>query len=228
MSIDFVGFPGQEQTRSVQGTNSNTLGRSDFLRLLVAQLRNQDPLEPMESSAFAAQLAQFASVEQLFNINESLDRNLEMDLALNQSIGNTLATTVVGKGVRAQGNSIGYRDGEVTDIIYSMSAAAREVTLRIFDDNNTLIRTVDIGAKPAGLHSFDWDGRGDTGHHAVDGVYSFTVTAKNGQGNIIPSSLFMGGLVEAIEFGGSGNTFFIVGDLRISIGDAVRISERSG
>ena len=82
-----------------------------------------------------------------------------------------------------------------------------------------------MGSQPSALRQYTWDGKSDAGPNVVDGVYTFTVTAKGRQGNTIQSTLFMGGLVEAIEFEGAGSSFFIVGDLRIDIGDVVRVSE---
>ena len=83
--------------------DQGTLGKEDFLRLLVTQLRNQDPINPVKGEDFAAQLAQFSSVEQLQNINANLENNLEMDLLLNQALNNTLATTLIGNNVKAIG-----------------------------------------------------------------------------------------------------------------------------
>ncbi len=90
--------PSLETTRS----NTDVLGKDDFLQLLVAQLQNQDPLKPMESTEFTAQLAQFSSLEQLYNVNENLD-----DLGSNQlAMNNTQTISMIGKSAWAYGNII--------------------------------------------------------------------------------------------------------------------------
>ncbi|MGA9120044.1 MAG: flagellar hook capping FlgD N-terminal domain-containing protein, partial [Bacteroidota bacterium] len=86
-------------------TASNQLGKDDFLKLLVTQLQNQDPLNPLQGTEFVAQLAQFSSLEQLTNINSSLEQNIQSNQLMTQSIGNSLAATLVGKDVRASSNA---------------------------------------------------------------------------------------------------------------------------
>ena len=100
-------------------SNDSVLGKDDFLKLLVTQLSYQDPLNPLEASDFSAQLAQFSSVEQLFNIEETLRASLDANYLLATSINNTMAATVIGKEVRAVGDSI-YFDGESASGIISL------------------------------------------------------------------------------------------------------------
>ena len=85
-------FPASTSTSSA---TNGVLGQDDFLKLLVSQLQNQDPMNPMDGTQFASQLAQFTSVEQLANINTSLQSSISANQLLNQSISNALSTTVI-------------------------------------------------------------------------------------------------------------------------------------
>ncbi|NIS39011.1 flagellar hook capping protein, partial [Candidatus Saccharibacteria bacterium] len=89
---------GSQQNNS---SSERILGKDDFLKMLVTQLNYQDPLNPMESTDFSAQLAQFSSLEQLSNIDETLQASLEANYLLATSINNTMAATIIGKQVRA-------------------------------------------------------------------------------------------------------------------------------
>lgn len=84
-----------------QAMGGTTLAKEEFLTLLLAQLKNQDPLSPMENHEFAAQLAQFSQLEELQNIDSSIEQGLEVDLILTTAINNTLAATVIGKSASA-------------------------------------------------------------------------------------------------------------------------------
>lgn len=101
----------ESNTSANQAAASAVMGKDDFLRLLVTQLGNQDPLNPMDGQEFAAQLAQFSSVEQLLNISDVLAQNGEMNGLLAQSINSGVASGLIGKTVQASGNAISW-DGE--------------------------------------------------------------------------------------------------------------------
>jgi len=114
---------------------NNNLGKNDFLNLLVTQLQNQNPMEPMADTEFIAQLAQFSQLEQLENMSRSLDTNSEVDYIMSQTIANTMATTLIGKGVVAEGSNFSLTPGENTDLSFNLNAEAATVTINIFDEN---------------------------------------------------------------------------------------------
>ena len=207
------------------GKERNAMGRDAFMKLLLVQLRNQDPQNPLKSHEFASQLAQFTSVEQLFNINDKLDRNLELDITMSQSLGNSLATTIVGKNVRAIGNEISYDDGKATDVYIDLSKSAANVTLSIFDSNDTLVRKVDMGTMTAGESTFTWDGENNDEVELAEGIYTFSIDASGSNGEPVPVTFYMGGHITGVKFSQDNTTAFLVGALSISVADVVMITE---
>jgi len=111
------------------------LGKEDFLKLLVEQLKNQDPLNPMESTEFTAQLAQFSSLEQLTNMNESL----EYSQLYQSSINNAQAVGFIGKTVKATGDSINVKDGISNQIQFDLARDAETVNIHIYDSSDNLV-----------------------------------------------------------------------------------------
>lgn len=219
------GLQGLNKTKFVTAKDKNSIDKDGFMKLLLTQLRHQDPMSPLESHELASQLAQFTSVEQLFNINEKLDRNLEVEYNLNQAIGNSLSTTIVGKDLRAIGNELYVGEEGTSDIIYELSESAANISISIYDSTGNLVRTDILGKERAGTHIYNWDGKDDHGNKIADGIYTFSVSATNPQGTELPVSTFMGGHISGVLFGDNGNTEFLVGGLRISVADVVRIDE---
>ncbi|MEW5924335.1 MAG: flagellar hook capping FlgD N-terminal domain-containing protein, partial [Candidatus Zixiibacteriota bacterium] len=109
--------------------STQTLGKEEFLQLLVAQLTHQDPLEPMEDTQFIAELAQFSSLEQLQNMNESLGNSLDWDYLQMQTINNTMATSLIGREVQATFNNLYLDDDNLPKISYSTTDFASDVTI---------------------------------------------------------------------------------------------------
>ena len=96
-------------TGGIAATGDSSLGKDDFLQILVAQLQAQDPLAPMEGQEFASQLAQFSSLEQLTNVNDNLEASQAFDVAMS----NNSAIALIGKNVDAPGNAVDLKSGEV-------------------------------------------------------------------------------------------------------------------
>jgi flagellar basal-body rod modification protein FlgD len=118
-------------------TNSKSdLDKDAFLKLMIAQLQNQDPLEPMDGSDYSAQLAQFSSLEQLQNINDSLNMSLDANYLLTQSINNTMTAGLIGKEVKIAGDTVKFEGQDNTIIGYDLIAPASELEINIYDSNN--------------------------------------------------------------------------------------------
>jgi len=217
----------QDLNASGLGLSSNILGKDDFLRILVTQLRNQNPLNPMRSEEFAAQLAQFSSVEQLQNINSSLSRSIETNLLLNQSINNVLATTLIGRQVQALGNRVRLNEGESVALNFRLAAPAESVTVRIRDEAGRVVRTVEISGRPEGAQSYTWDGKDDAGNELPDGDYTFSVNAVDGDGNSVAATTFITGVISGIRYE-NGNAILRVGDYDVNMADVFQIGAASG
>jgi len=219
--MDITPVANQSQDLFGSGPES-VLGKDDFLRLLVAQMQNQDPLNPVKGNEFASQLAQFSSLEQLQNMNANLENNLEMDLLLSQALNNTLATTLIGNKVKAIGNTVTKTTGEDAEMHYRLASTAQKVTITITDTNGVVVRTVELSGQTSGDHSFEWDGKDNSGDELSEGVYQFSVAAEDGSGNDIGALTFISGLISGIRYN-NGAAMLLLGDVEVSMADVFEI-----
>ncbi len=203
---------------------SQVLGKDDFLKLLITQLRHQDPLNPMKSEEFAAQLAQFSSLEQLQNINQSLGDSLQSDLLLSQSINNMLATTLIGKRVKALGNTLVLRESPSPELHFRLDAPAAQVTLEIRNAQGQVVRTVELDARAAGDHTYEWNGRDDAGNALPEGPYQFSVSAADSEGSSIGVQTFVVGIIREVRYE-NGNAILHVGDQDINMADVFEVGQ---
>jgi flagellar basal-body rod modification protein FlgD len=180
---------------------SELLGKDDFLRLLVAKLENQNPLEPAEDSEFVAQLATFSSLEQLISVNQNLE---SLGVAQNQLI-NAQALTLIGKRALVESpGSLTVKNGVPDEIVYAMPPDARSATLRIVAQDGTVVRSFSLDPTPDGSVTIPWDGKDDSGSLVADGDYEIEVEAVDGQGKPVDVPLFLSVAIDAVHFlGGS-------------------------
>lgn len=184
---------------TTQTPPSQTVDKNGFLKLLIAQLQNQDPLQPMDNQQFAVQLATFNSLEQLMDINKQLT-------ALQTTQGQSTqfnAASLIGKQINAEGNNIAVESSAPAKLNYQLSANAANVTLKIQDSNGTLIRQLETGAQGAGDQTFTWDGQDATGRAVSDGIYTFQVNAVNANGKQIGASSRISGTVKGVNLAGA-------------------------
>ena len=179
-----------QQTSSTSSSSKTVLGKDDFLKLFLAQLRNQDPMNPMKGTEVATQLAQFSSVEQLSNINTNLTKSLDMSSLLSQSISNALSATLVGKEVKATGDSFMFNGSTEVRLGYTLPSKAENVEVTIVDANGTPVRTFKDPGIEKGDTTFTWDGKNDDGQALSQGKYTFKVNATDKDGNTLSSSSF--------------------------------------
>ncbi len=172
---------GLSRREEQQGTNDpSKLGMDTFLKLMVTQMNNQDPFEPMENGDFLAQIAQFGAVSGLDQINNQIG-DLSASLTSGQALqaGGLVGHEVlvpVDSGYLAPGGSI---RGQV-----ELTQSSPEVTLRIHDQAGQLVREMPLGGAPGGPLRFDWDGTDDAGAHLPPGRYRVSVTAAQGEGSV--------------------------------------------
>jgi len=206
---------------SVISSNS-TLGKEQFLELLVAQLRHQDPLSPMESQDLAVQLAQFSEVEILNNIEDTLEYNGELDVLLSQAVSNTLAASFVGKNVTSIGDSIQLINGEETELYFKLADYAKDVTVRITDSDGNVVRTIETNELIAGSQSVVWDGKDDDGNDLTDGTYSFSIEASDADGLSVTATTYLKGFVTAVRYI-NGSAILMVNGKEIALSDVLEI-----
>ena len=154
-------------TGSVEATQDR------FLRLLVAQIRNQDPLNPLQNSEVTSQLAQLSTVTGINRLSE-LVGGLSASFAAAQSLQ---ATNLIGRGVLAPGNSIALAQGSAIGAV-ELPQAVDQLTVTIRSAAGATLYTANLGPQAGGLVNFQWDGAGDNGNAVADGIYTFAVEAR--------------------------------------------------
>jgi len=202
-----------------QGSTTKLAENFDtFLTLLTAQLKNQDPLEPLKTNEFTQQLVQFSSVEQAIAQN----RNLESLVALTQASVTGSAVGYLGREVTADGDTTLLQNGEAT-WSYNVARAADTVTLAITDAGGGVVHST-AGETGAGTHQFNWDGTGFGGLQLPDGAYSMSIIARDTAGNTITTETRVTGRVSAIDFSSTEPTL-TVGGVVVRLGDVQTLSE---
>jgi len=162
---------------STSGTSASDL-QSTFLQLLVAQLQNQDPTDPMDSSQMTSQLAQINTVSGIQQLNTSLS-SLSTQLSAGQ---NAQAALLIGSSVLAPGSSAAVSSGSAPQLGVTLPAAVSDVTLTITNSAGKVVNTLDLGAQAAGTVPVTWNGKDSAGNTVADGTYTITASATtNGQ-----------------------------------------------
>jgi len=188
------------------------MGKEDFLKLLVTQLKYQDPLSPMEGTEFASQLAQFSSLEQLTNLNQSVKLSIEGNYILAQSINNTLVATLIGKRVKLAGATIVKNGQDNVQLGYTLPASASSIKINIKDENGNIVKTFDSPPSKAGDTKLLWDFTDNSGNKLADGTYTFEVIAKNSSGDDMTVTLFKWGKIDGVRFSENGTTLIVDGN----------------
>ena len=195
-----------------------TLGKDDFLRLFTTQLRFQDPFNPMDSTEFTAQLAQFSALEQLTNISEQMS-----DLVLFQnSLQNTLTTSLIGRKVKVDGSDTYLKDE--AEINYTLSGNASEVKISISDSSGKIVREVNLEAQTAGNKNYVWDGKDSNGITLPEGRYNIKVEAYSADGNPVAVTTAVWGTVTGVTFENNVTYLIIDGTTKIQLSDIKEIS----
>lgn len=194
-----------------QATGGERMGKQDFLKLLVTQLRTQDPMNPMKGQEFAAQLAQFSSVEQLTNIKSTLESQNQSNGLLSQSINSGVAADLLGKRVEASGNQIEWQGEDPVDLGFELGSAAEEATLTVHDEAGNVVYEKDLGALDKGEHDVTWEGTNTDGETAAAGNYTFELSAQDANGDALNVKTHMSGTVDRVTFGQDGILLWING-----------------
>ncbi|MFZ0392049.1 MAG: flagellar hook capping FlgD N-terminal domain-containing protein [Calditrichia bacterium] len=225
MSTIYTGMNNPAVSNTPSGITSNSaLGKDDFLKMLVAQLSNQDPLNPMEGTEFSAQLAQFSSVEQLNNINESLQQSLDANYLLTTSINNTLAANVIGKEVKAHGSQVYLNENDPAVISFELGGEAKSVEIEIVDAGGNVCRTISMEGLKGGAQTVEWDGQNNAGIKQAKGPYSYRITAKDEEGQMVSVQSYITGIISGVRYDSNG-AVLMLGGLKVAMSDVYEISQ---
>ncbi|WP_439497814.1 flagellar hook assembly protein FlgD [Bosea sp. (in: a-proteobacteria)] len=189
---------------ATNGTNSTVTGQSSsiannfdqFLTLLTTQLKNQSPLDPLDTNQFTAQLVQFAGVEQQLKTNETLSTLL----SLNSAQMATSAVGFIGSTITADGATTKLTEGAAEWKINVPRGGAATITIK--DANGSIVRTATTSLV-AGDQSYKWDGKTSTGAAAPEGAYTITVDAVDSTGQAMTAKTLISGVVDGVDFSGS-------------------------
>lgn len=198
-SIDTSSLAGMAgMTNAGRASSATDESKDRFLSLLVAQMRNQDPLNPLDNAQVTTQLAQLSTVQGIESMNKTLT-------ALAESLGAdqlAQAASLIGHEVLVPGSAVNLADGKSAFGI-DLDDPADSVKLSLFDAAGRLVSTVDAGALPAGEHLFDWDGVNDAGVAMPAGAYRFEVSALGG-GKAVAAETLSIGSVNGVSRGEGG------------------------
>jgi len=219
MSVDGInGSSSSTGYSENEAAASQDLGKEDFLKLLVTQLNYQDPLNPMDNEQFIAQLAQFSSLEQLMSLNSNMS-----SMAMAQvSMAGTEAVNFIGKEVKVLGNEIEYDGENPVDMNYELAGDAEEVTIKIYDEDDNLVKTIELGTQDEGMQSYTWDGLNNDLSSSAAGKYHYEVTAKDADGANVEAFTYLVGIVDSISYE-NGYPELVIGDNRVTLADVVEV-----
>ncbi len=209
MAVDGVGSTGPSNP-SISGSRAGIADNFDtFLQLLTAQLKNQNPLDPLDTNAFTQQLVQFSSVEQQLKTNDFLSALVQA----NTNSVQTNAVAYIGKTVAADGVRSELVNGKAVWNFSLEDAATATVTIKDKDGN---VVYTEKGNLQAGQGQFTWNGKTSTGGKAPDGSYTISMTGINAEGKTVPISTQFTGVVTGVDFTGN-EPVLLIGSTRVNL-----------
>lgn len=198
-AVDPIAEIAAADKQALAPTSADAL-QNRFLTLLLTQLQNQDPTNPMKNEEITSQMAQLSTVSGISSLNEKIE-GLLTGLQSSQSMQ---AANLIGKHVVVPGDAITLNNGAGKFGVLLEAPADVEIVIKNAD--GVAVRTINLENQPAGVSSIPWDGKNDKGETVADGDYTFTMTAKNGAAEVASMSLSIG-LVESVTtsvLGGGG------------------------
>lgn len=218
--VDAINSSAARSALSQGLTGDKAMGRDAFLKLLVAQLKHQDPLKPQDDAAFVAQLAQFSSLEQTMGINDRLDTLS----AQSQGLQNSQVIGMVGKMGTVRGSLVtSDGSGTGTPINFTLDGKSETTTVSIKNQAGQTIRTIEVGAKNAGLVRVSWDGKDNAGNLQPAGTYNVSVTAKNADEGAVSVSQETKGTITAVSFDKGYPVLHLDSGVSVPVADLLKV-----
>ena len=219
--MDLSGLTG---TSNVTGSGATAEERAavekeGFLKLLMAQLSNQDPMSPQDSEKYVQQFTNFSMLEQMMNLNKGVE-----GLSLGQISNNTQeAVRFVGRDVVAKADALHWdEDSGISPVKYRLQEDADRVELKVYNSTGTVVRT--IGLPPnAGPGQFEWDGTDDEGRLLGPGEYTIGIEAYDAEGSGQPVDTYVRGRVDSVRFD-NGYPELVVDGRRLRLSDITEVN----
>jgi flagellar basal-body rod modification protein FlgD len=202
--------------KTTGGTQS--LGKNDFLQLLVTKLQNQDPLNPSSDESFIAELAQFSSLEQMNNIAEGITTANKYSYLSMQSINNSMASSLIGKTVEANYSNVYVTTGDKPTLAFTSDQAAQSVTFTIEDADGNVIDKFTQDGVSVGTNTYTWDGTDSKGNTVSTGYYTVSATCTTATGGTFQPDMTVSGVVDSVVY--KDNSAYVkIGTMEIALGD---------
>lgn len=199
---------------STASTAKNILGKDAFMKMMIAQLQNQDPLNPMDGTQFVAQLAQFSSLEQLQNLNDVMG-SLPTYLG---NFSNAQMANLIDNEATAKGNVIAV-SGSSANITYQLPSDIQSGIIKIYNSDGSLVDTVNIGSQKTGLQSTIWNcSKQGTGN------YTYEISAVDKNGNEVTVDKMISGKITGVSFK-NGASYLTINGQEVAFSDVVTINK---
>jgi flagellar hook assembly protein FlgD len=212
----------QEKPREIK----KQLGKDDFLRIMITQMKNQDPTNPFKAEQMATEMAQFTSVEQLQNLNQQMGKMVNA----NQPLERMAMTNMIGKTVTVDRERFAHNENEANPLTYSIDKDAKSVKLNIIADSGETVFTKDMGPMKAGTQNFTWDGIRSNSMPSKAGNYLFRVEARDESDRLIPMNTRGQSKVVGVSFEGNEGVL-LVGDVnrpqKVTMKNVIRVDSGS-
>jgi flagellar basal-body rod modification protein FlgD len=196
-----TGTGGTGSAGSTTGASSTSLGGTDFLTLMLAQLKNQDPTSPVDSNTFLTQLAQLSEVQGITSLNTSFS-SLSSSLSSSQALQ---ASSLLGHQALVNSSTATLAAGATVTGAVNIPQTTSQVVLNISDSSGALVSQINLGAQSAGLTSFSWNGTTSTGSQAPAGTYTLAAQYSGATKNGTAATTLVNGTVESVSMG-AGST----------------------
>jgi len=197
---------GTAASKLTKEDNSPEAIQERFMALLVAQLKNQDPMAPMDNAQVTSQMAQLNTVTGISDMNKTMDK-MAAGLAGNQTVQ---ATGMLGRTVLLEGNGLTLKGGQAEGA-FELKQAADKITVNVKDRSGNVVQSLDMGAQSKGIHEFDWNGKNADGKTVADGQYSFELVAT-AAGQTAQSVTLTKTLVQGLRNAGAEGSMLMTAD----------------
>ena len=207
-----LGIARTSNPATAKASGASTLGQNDFLKLMTAQMKNQDPFSPVDNTQMVAQMAQFSSLAGISEMSSTLK-------SISDKLGGTTtadAVSYIGKTVLTAGNTAYPRSSGGISGAVEVGAAASDVRVTIADSNGAVLKTMSLGKQAKGTTSFDWDGTTASGEAAGPGPYTVSVSAQN-NGTTVGATALVWAPVESVSTASGAATLTLPGIGQVSV-----------
>ncbi len=217
--MSFISPVASDASGQPKATGSQqSLGKDDFLKLLVTKLQNQDPMQPSDDSAFVAELAQFSSLEQMQNISDGITTANKWSQMSMQSINNSMASGLIGKQVNADFSGIYVEDGKKPSISFTTDRPASSITFTVKDSAGNDVTTFTQNNVAVGPNTAAWDATDARGNRVPAGFYTITAKGTATDGTSFTPSMSVTGVVDSVVYR-DGAAYVSVNGMEIALGD---------